>query len=264
MGISFLENGVAYEVMGEGPLVVCSPGMGDRRDAFRPLAELLVEAGFRVALVDLRGHGDSRGAWDVFGDEATASDLIGVIERLGGGSAVIAGASMSAAAATIAAGRRPDLVSGLVLLGPFLRNGSGPLMRVVMSVLLAKPWGPSLWRSYSARLWPGLGEGAATRAAELTDDLRSRWSDFRKTAATDHSVVAPWLGRVEVPTLVAMGTADPDWSDPAAEADWVAEQFPTSRSVMVDGAGHAPMLERPSIVADQITGFLRELGGTRG
>lgn len=93
MGISFLENGVAYEAMGEGPLVVCSPGMGDRRDAFRPLAELLVEAGFRVALVDLRGHGDSRGTWDVFGDEATASDLIGVIERLGGGPAVIAGAS---------------------------------------------------------------------------------------------------------------------------------------------------------------------------
>ncbi len=35
MDISFLENGVAYEVAGEGPLVVCSPGMGDRRDAFQ-------------------------------------------------------------------------------------------------------------------------------------------------------------------------------------------------------------------------------------
>jgi len=37
-----------------------------------------------------------------------------------------------------------------------------------------------------------------------------------------HSVVAPWLGRVQAPVLVVMGDADPDWKDPLVEAAWVA------------------------------------------
>ena len=44
---------------GLGPLIVCVPGMGDLRATYRFLAPQLVAAGFRVATVDLRGHGDS-------------------------------------------------------------------------------------------------------------------------------------------------------------------------------------------------------------
>ena len=50
---------IAYEVVGYGPLVVLSPGMGDTRSSFRFLAPLIVNAGYRVASVDLRGHGES-------------------------------------------------------------------------------------------------------------------------------------------------------------------------------------------------------------
>jgi alpha-beta hydrolase superfamily lysophospholipase len=50
---------IAYEVMGQGTLIVLSHGIGDLRQSYRFLAPLLVTAGYRVANANLRGHGDS-------------------------------------------------------------------------------------------------------------------------------------------------------------------------------------------------------------
>ncbi|MFZ8510117.1 alpha/beta fold hydrolase, partial [Staphylococcus aureus] len=61
--------------------------MGDERDAFGPLADRLVARGYRVALVDRRGHGDSDATFAEYGDQATAGDLVAVVEGLGGGPA---------------------------------------------------------------------------------------------------------------------------------------------------------------------------------
>ena len=46
---------IAYDVNGSGPLVVLSQGIGDRRQAYRFLAPILAQAGYRVANADLRG-----------------------------------------------------------------------------------------------------------------------------------------------------------------------------------------------------------------
>lgn len=264
MSISFIGTGggkLAVEVEGVGPLVICSPGLGDTRDAFALLAQHLVASGYRIARIDLRGHGDSSAHFDRYGDEAVATDLLTVAETLGGGPVILAGASLSAGAAVIAAGRRPDLVVGLVLLGPFVRNGMGPMMRWLLHIALAPPWGPTIWRAQAAKLWPGLGKAAADRAASTTALLTrpGRWVVFRATSITDHSVVAPWIGRVKASVLVIMGEADPDWKDPLAEARWVASNFTGAETAMVPGAGHAPMLERPDLVNPIVSRFLAKV-----
>ena len=51
---------IAYEVTGEGPLVVLAPGLGNSRDAYRFVAPRLVAAGYRVATSDLLPAGPSR------------------------------------------------------------------------------------------------------------------------------------------------------------------------------------------------------------
>src|SRR5277367_4942067 len=91
---------IAYEVVGQGPLVVLSPGMADTRSAYRFLAPLIANAGYRVASVDLRGHGESSTGWDSYSHADTAGDLIAVIQKLGG-PAVIVGQSFSGGATTI-------------------------------------------------------------------------------------------------------------------------------------------------------------------
>jgi alpha-beta hydrolase superfamily lysophospholipase len=53
------EGRIGYEVAGDGPLVVCLPGVGELRSRYRYTVPALAGAGFRVATMDLRGHGDS-------------------------------------------------------------------------------------------------------------------------------------------------------------------------------------------------------------
>ena len=45
--LSVSTGSIAYDLVGEGPLVVCLPGLGDVRGQYRRLAPLLVEAGYR-------------------------------------------------------------------------------------------------------------------------------------------------------------------------------------------------------------------------
>ena len=129
---------IAYDVTGEGPLVVLSHGIGDRRQAYRFLAPMLAQAGYRVASADLRGHGESSMGWkSVTGTEAisrtdVAGDLLALIRHLGG-PAVIVGHSISGGAATIAAAMEPELVSGIVEINPFTKTQKvslGGLVRI--------------------------------------------------------------------------------------------------------------------------------------
>src|ERR1700690_2741238 len=137
------EGRIGYDVAGEGPLVVLVPGMGDLRATYRLLAPALANSGYRVACTDLRGHGDSDTTFTSYGDVETAGDILALIEKLGG-PAVVVGNSMGAGAATLAAALQPGVISGLVLVGPFVRNGKvTAVQRVMLRVAMARPWAAS-------------------------------------------------------------------------------------------------------------------------
>ena len=123
---------IAYEVSGSGPLVVCVPGMGDLRAEYRFLTPLLVQAGFRVASMDVRGHGESSTRWSDFTVAGVGSDILALIRELGTGPAYIIGASMAAGAAIWAAAEAPALVSGIALLGPAARGKLSWWMRALL------------------------------------------------------------------------------------------------------------------------------------
>ena len=112
---------IAYDIEGDGPLVVLVPGMGDLRATYRFCAPALRKAGYRVACSDLRGHGDSDVTFASYGDVETAGDIAALVDHLGG-PAVVVGNSMGAGSAALASAERPDLVVGLVLIGPFVRD----------------------------------------------------------------------------------------------------------------------------------------------
>jgi len=113
----------AYEVTGSGPLVVLAHGMGDSRASYRFVVPQLVSAGYRVAAVDLRGCGESSLGWPTYTRTDIAGALIALVRHLGG-QAVLVGHSISGGAVTIAAAQAPELIEGIVELGPFTRKQS--------------------------------------------------------------------------------------------------------------------------------------------
>lgn len=64
------------------------------------LARIAVAAGFRVAIMDLRGHGDSDHSFAEYGDGPTAGDIEALARELGG-PAMLVGNSMAAGSAVL-------------------------------------------------------------------------------------------------------------------------------------------------------------------
>ena len=252
---------IGYDVAGQGPLVVLVPGMGDLRAGYRFLAPALREAGYRVACTDLRGHGDSDATFSSYGDQETADDVAALIGELGG-PAVIVGNSMAAGSAVLAAARQPELVSGLVLVGPFVRNPAVSAgRRVLLRVAMAPPWAALSWRSYLPKLYAGrrpadFGEYRDLVVAGLRRPGYAR--AFSLTTRTSHAAAEARLADVTGPVLVMMGEQDPDFPDPRAEAGWIASAL-RAELVMVPGAGHYPQSQQPGITTGAIQRFLESV-----
>ena len=264
---------IAYEETGSGPLVVLSHGIGDRRQAFRFLAPQLVRAGYRVAAADMRGHGESStGEWKSISRTDVAGDLVALIRHLGGGPAVIVGHSLSGGAATIAAATAPDLVRGIVELGPFTRKveySLGGLLRtrryrrgtlLLGGVLMLRSL--NMWLSYLDLAYPQKPADYAAYRAALRAKLSEpgRMAEFLKTMKTSPADAGDALPRIACPALVIMGTEDPDWADPRAEAEGVVTAMPAGLGAvaMISGGGHYIHAQTPDEVAALTLSFLRE------
>jgi pimeloyl-ACP methyl ester carboxylesterase len=240
--------------------------MGDLRSTYRELSPALAAAGFRVADAELRGHGDSDATFASYGDSETADDLIALIEQLGGAPAVVVGNSMSAGSAVLVAARRPELVAGLVLVGPFVRNPPmNPLLLGLFRVMMARPWAAAVWNAYLPSLYAGRrpADFGAYRAS-VRDAMRrpGHAGAFARTTRTSHAEPEARLHDVAAPALVVMGERDPDFRDPAREAHWIEQQFAVrggAELVLVPDAGHYPHAQRPEIVTPAVVAFVEKL-----
>ncbi|WP_017606029.1 alpha/beta fold hydrolase [Nocardiopsis alkaliphila] len=252
------EGRISYDLYGPddtGLLVVCVPGMFDHRASFHSLGRALAATGHRVAVMDLRGHGDSDTTFDSYDSRAASSDAIALAEELGAGGearpTVMVGNSMGAAAVTIAAIDRPDLVAGIALLGPFLRPGTpNPVERLMLKLLLTRPWAPRALTLFYDRLHSGrTPEGHREQKERILRMLRpiDRYRAIRKTIDAPNETVDRAEG-MSAEAVVIMGELDPDWKDPHAEARWVASVV-DGRLVMVPDCGHYPQSQRPDVVA---------------
>ena len=258
---------VSYELAGQpgNPLVLLGHGMADSSATFRFLAPRLVEAGYRVATVDLRGHGRSTVGWPDYSTTAVAGDFLALIDELSpGAAAFIVGNSYSAGAAVIAAHQRPDAIRALVLTGPAVRTpkAGNVFMRTTQAFVTRGPLGRPLWMWWwQNKLWPkakpaDLAEQYAALNANLGE--KGRMAAAQSMMRIGHDASAAVIGEVSTPALVVMGGADPDFPDAKAEADWVAGALggPTEKLV-VEGVGHYPHAEAVDEVASAIIEFLR-------
>lgn len=251
--LNLSDGQLAYDDQGEGPLVVMLPGLGDLRQTYRFLAPALAASGYRVVTVDLRGHGESSVGWQEYTTAAVARDVLALVDHLDAGPAMVVGNSFSAGVAVWAATERPEAVAGIAMIGPFVRDHGKPslFMRTAMAVLFNGPWKVRSWTWFHGTLFthehPADYE---TYRAALGANLRERGRFAAVKAMMNRSdaEVEARLSQVDVPTLIIMGSADPDYPDPEAEARWIAAQM-NGTVEMIDKAGHYPQAEMPTETA---------------
>ncbi|MFI0742892.1 alpha/beta fold hydrolase [Streptomyces sp. NPDC021100] len=258
---------IAYDVAGEGPLVVLAHGMGDSRDAYRDMTGGLVAAGYRVARADLRGHGESDAGWGAWSRTAVAGDLVALVRRLGG-PAVVVGHSFAGGAAVIAAAEEPGLVRAVVGIGPFTRAQrvdvgalvSDARYRKGLALLLGAGVFRSvgLWKRYLRHAHPAGVEPA--RLAALEAELRrpGRMAAVARMGMSAPTDAGARLAGVRRPVLIVQGGLDPDWPDPRAEGEGIVAELPPGlgRLEMIEGAGHYPHVECPDRVTAAVLAFL--------
>src|SRR5260370_28163179 len=145
---------IAYDDSGgNGPIVICVPGLGDLRQQYRFLAPRLEAAGLRGVTMDLRGLGESSTDWPDYSAASVGADTVALSNHLGAKKVYVMGNSMAAAAAVWAAAESPGVVAVIVVIGPFVREmPPSALLNAFLKVAMIRPWGPSFWSMYYGSL----------------------------------------------------------------------------------------------------------------
>jgi pimeloyl-ACP methyl ester carboxylesterase len=260
---------LAYDVTGQGPLVVLAHGIGDSRHSYRFIVPALADAGYRVANLDIRGCGDSSLGWDGYSRTDIAGDLVALVRHLGG-PAVIIGQSISGGAATIAAATAPEVITGLIELAPFTRKQPLDLGGLVRAKRFRAGYlqlgqvlfrgSLSSWKKYLDLAYPAKPADWNTELARIEAKLTEpgRMKALQAMCKTSPGDAAAQLPQVACPVLVIEGTLDPDWADPRAEGEKIIADLPggLGELVVLEGAGHYPHAQVPDQVLALALPFL--------
>jgi pimeloyl-ACP methyl ester carboxylesterase len=248
---------------GRGPSVLVVHGQPGLASDWDGVSDRLV-ADHRVLAPDRPGYGESAG--DALGLAANADVLADMLVERGAAPATVVGHSYGGGIAILLAARRPEVVSGLVLVGSV---GRGDSINVVDHVL-ALPWAGEALSAAGllalGRVLPRLrglaghvpGRRLAWLEASLPDrhylDVAARfghqiWRSFvveQRALVREIEDVEAALPLIEVPTVVIAGTWDV--VVPASVAASVAAAVPGAELVTVARTGHFIPRDAPDVV----------------
>ena len=263
MGISvqdLLIGDTLVRVSGSGEPIVFVHGFTTTSEFWREQVEPFSRRS-RVIRVNLPGHGRSPSP---AGRHYRIEDFVGDVERvfreLGIARAILVGLSMGGTIAQHFTLANPSLVRGLVLVGA-TPHGLGPDVNVdnVHAAIdahgIATASRNVIDRSFAPSTPAALLDFAKDEVVQTPEFVaREAITSLNASDSRDD------LGRITVPTLVVVG--DKDTITPPEESRRLAEGIPDSRLVIVEGAGHFPMIEKPEVFNGALREFAEQLAPT--
>lgn len=247
-------SGVQIEVVAEGagPAVVLLPSLARDSDDYDAVAEGLAAAGFLVLRPKPRGIGRSTGPMTNITLHDLARDIATVVEKVGGGRAVIVGHAFGNWVARMTAADHPKLVRG-----------------VVIAAAAAKHYAPELSKAVTNAGNPALSREerlAALRFAffapgnDPTEWLNGWHPEIRDSQRAAVAAVrqAEWWSGGTAPLLDLQAAEDP--FKPESARNEMKNEFGDRVTVMViPRASHALIPEQPKAVVEALTKWIKGL-----
>jgi pimeloyl-ACP methyl ester carboxylesterase len=228
------------------PAVVMLHGAGFDHTSWALHSRWFAHHGHGVLAPDLPGHGRSAGA--PLSTIAEMSDwTAALLDAAGVAKSRLVGHSMGSLIALETAARHPEKVSALSLIGTAATMAVGPdLLKAAeandhAAIDMVTIWGLGSQAELGGSLAPGLWmHRGAERVLEqcrpgvLFNDL-SACNAYQNALAT--------AAKVTVPVTLILG--ERDMMTPARAGKALAAALPNSRTIVLPGAGHMMMAERP-------------------
>jgi pimeloyl-ACP methyl ester carboxylesterase len=237
------------------PAIVFIHGAGFDHSVWALQSRWFAHHGFAVLAPDLPGHGRSGGAaLPTIGE--MADWIAALIAASGATTAELIGHSMGSLIALETAARHPARVSALRLIGTAATMTVGPdLLKAAEAdshdaIDMVTIWGLGPSAEIGGNLAPGLWmHGGSLRVLEATKP-GVLFNDLAACNAYDNALAA--AAKVSVPATIIIG--ERDMMTPAKAGKALAAALPNVRTVLIRGAGHTMMTERP----DELLMALRE------
>jgi pimeloyl-ACP methyl ester carboxylesterase len=252
-----------YERRGDGEPLLLITGFTISSAVFDPVLARYA-ARFECITYDNRGSGRSGSPLRPTSIPELAGDAARLLDAIGVDSAHVYGLSMGGMVAQELAIRFPERVRGLVLGGT---TPGGPrailpasrelaALGVAMTGALREPGRP----------WLGAALFSPEFRREHPDEVRALLRFFARHRARPQGIAAHWwasvyhdtvsrLSRIAAPTLVVHGGADR--MTPLRNAHLLADRIPDAELAVIEGTGHAYLLEKPEESAEVVLDFLR-------
>jgi len=252
--------------------VICLHGLTRNARDFEDFAPRIAAQGRRVLAIDVRGRGLSdRDPEADYRFPTYVADVVAMAAALGIGRTIFVGTSMGGLITMELATQAPTLIAAAVIndVGPELNlSGLGRIAGHVGKVPAFTSWNeaaehqrainghalphyqPSDWLAMARRLYRQDGHHVV---ADYDPAIADRFAD-------EPLQIDPWERWQTLvatrPVLVLRGTLS-DLLD-AAVAERMVADSPNTRLQMIEGVGHAPMLDEPEAVA-AVDAFLADL-----
>src|SRR5450755_2210627 len=228
------------------PTIVLLHGAGFDHTSWALHSRWFAHHGYGVLAPDLPGHGRSPGA--PLPDIADMADwTAALLDAAGAAKARLVGNSMGRLIALEAAARYPARVSGLSLIGTAATMTVGPdLLKAAeandhSAIDMVSIWGLGFQAELGGSLAPGLWMHSG--AQRVLEQCRRGvlFNDLSACNAYQGALAA--AARITVPATVILG--ERDMMTPVRAGKALAAALPNSRTIVLSGAGHMMMVERP-------------------
>jgi len=266
MIVSINGNVFGYDDAGSGVPVVFLHGFPHDRSLWAHQRTALAPR-VRCIAPDLRGFGVSvaKGPYSM---DQYADDVVGLLDTLDIGPAVVCGLSMGGYVAMALWRRHPDRVRGFV----FCDTKASPDSEAARAnrELLIEVAHAEGAAAVADRMLLGM-IGKATRSRQPSLEVEVRAMMARQSVAgiagalgalRDRPDSHETLTSITVPTLVLVG--EDDVLTPPSDAQAMLDALPEAAAARMDviaGAGHVSCLERPAAVTHALAEFLLTLAG---